>query len=117
MDNTPNEGIQLDLEVSTDSLQSGGSTLGITLDLGNSYGYGVSDQNTRPHPPTIFPVGSPLYNVASTLEHGDIVVFGGTFVPFNSPQACYGTIAYATYFSLFHFSSIRKIGSDPPLEF
>jgi hypothetical protein len=34
---TPDEGINLDLEVSTDSLQSGG--LGIELSLGNSDGW------------------------------------------------------------------------------
>ena len=113
-DDTRNKGIKLDFEVSTKNLVGGG--LGIELSLGNSYEYRVDDRNTQPHFPTIFPIRSPLYNTASTLGSGDAVVFSGTFVPFTSAQACYDTIGHATYFSLFHFSSIRKIGRGLTLE-
>ncbi len=105
-DDAPDKGIQLELDIQTNNLVAG--DLGIELSLGNAYRYWVSDDNTRPHSATIFPVGSPLYNTASTLRNGDTVVFSGTFVPFTSAQACYDTIGYATYFSLFKFSSIRK---------
>ena len=38
------------------------------------------------------------------------MIFSGTFIPYSSQQACYDLISYATYFSLFRFSTIRKIG-------
>jgi hypothetical protein len=121
-DNTPDKGINLDLEVSTGNLRpSASGALGIELSLGNSDGWVVSNPNA--HPPTFastsevrIRVGSPLYNTASMLRSGDTVAFGGAFVPFSSPQACYATLGGATYFSLFRFSSIRKIGSDLTLE-
>jgi hypothetical protein len=110
-DDTPNKGIKLELWVQTDSFKG---LLWEVLELGNYYPNGAyGDENMQPHSPTIFPVGSPLYNTASTLVDGDTVVFGGTFVPFTSAQACYDNIHY---FSLFHFSSIRKIGRGLTLE-
>jgi hypothetical protein len=105
---TPDKAIRLSMEVSTQDLISGG--LGIELSLGNYYAYGVDDKNTQPHGSTVIPVSSPLYNAVSMLRNGDTVIFSGTFIPYSSQQACYDSISYATYFSLFRFSSVRKIG-------
>jgi len=103
-DDTPHKGIHLDLEVSTDNLKpSVSGALGIGLWLGNS------DTSAS------FQVGSPLYNTASTLRTRETVAFSGTFVPFSSPQACYRSLGESTDFP-FHFSSIRKVGSDLTLE-
>jgi len=106
--NSPDKGIRLSLGVHTQDLSSGG--LGVELSLGNYYAYGVDEKNTQPHGPTVIPVNSPLYNTVSMFRSGDTVIFSGTFIPYSSPQACYDSISYATYFSLFRFSTIRKIG-------
>ena len=105
-DHTPNKGIRLDLAVHTDDLAIGG--LGIELSLGNDYAYGVSRNNTQPHPPTTIPVGSLLYDVVSNLRQGDAVRFSGTFIPYISPQACYDN--NTTYFALVRFTSIQRLG-------
>jgi hypothetical protein len=107
-DNSPTKGINLRLGVHTVNIFSGG--LGVELSLGNKYGYGVSEHNTQPHSPIIIPVGSPLYEVVSNLREGDAVIFSGTFIPYISTQACYDNDT--TYFALFSFSSIQKIGYD-----
>lgn len=107
-DNPPTKGINLELDIHTVSLFSGG--LGVELSLGNRYGYGISERNTQPHPPTIIPVGSPLYEVVSNLREGDVVIFDGTFIPYVSMQACYDNDT--TYFALVQFSRIQKIGYD-----
>jgi hypothetical protein len=111
-DNSPTKGLNLKLGVHTVDLFSGG--LGVELSLGNNYGYGVSEQKTQPHPPTIIPVGSPLYEAVSTLREGDAIIFSGTFIPYISTQACYDNDT--TYFSLFSFSSVRRIGYDIDLQ-
>jgi hypothetical protein len=103
---TPSKGIQLWLGVSTHDLFSG--DLGVDLSLGNSYAYGVSDKNTKPHAETVIPISSPLYRAVSTLRNGDTVIFSGTFIPYSSAQACYENDT--TYFSLMRFSVVRKIG-------
>jgi hypothetical protein len=92
--------------VHTINLFSGG--LGVELSLGNTYG--ISERNTQQHSPTIIPVGSPLYELASNLREGDAIIFSGTFVPYTSVQACYDNDT--TYFALVSFSSIQKIGYD-----
>jgi hypothetical protein len=104
--NSPDKGIRLSLEVHTQDLSSGG--LGVELSLGNYYAYGVDEQNTQPHGPTVIPVGLPLYNTVSMFRSGDTVIFSGNFIPYSSSQACYDNDT--TYFSLFRFSTIRKIG-------
>ena len=106
--NSPDKGIRLSLGVHTQDLSSGG--LGVELSLGNYYAYGVDEKNTQPHGPTVISISSPLYNTVSMFRSGDTVIFGGTFIPYSSQQACYDSISYATYFSLFRFSTIRKIG-------
>jgi len=105
---SPNGGVRLSLYISTEGLVSGG--LGVELSLGNFYAYGVSDENTPQHSQLLIAKNAPLYNVAATLGPGDTVAFGGRFVPFNSPTACYDAISYATYVSLFQFSSLQKLG-------
>jgi hypothetical protein len=107
-DNSPTKGINLVLDVHTVNLVSGG--LGVELSLGNRYAYGVNEQNTQPHSPTLIPVGSPLYEVISNLREGDTIMFGGNFISYVSAQACYDN--RTTYFALFSFSSIKKIGYD-----
>lgn len=121
-DNSPDKGIRLALEVHTNSLsndiinRNGGTSLGIQLTLGNYYSYGVSAQNTQRHSVTTIPVGSPLYNISSTLRTDDIIMFSGSFVPFSSARACTENLGHSTYFSLFRFSAIRKLGHDLTLE-
>ena len=105
-DHTPDKGIRLKLSVDTFDKRSG--PLGIELSLGNDYAYGVSNGNTQPHPPTIIPVGSALYDIASTLREGDVVRFSGTFIPYVSPQECLDN--NTTYFALVGFTSIRRLG-------
>jgi hypothetical protein len=107
-DHTPDKGIRLRLGVNIFNLGSG--PLGIELSLGNYYAYGVNSSNTQPHPPTIIPVGSPLYNAVANLRDGDVVRFSGTFVPYVSPQACYDN--NTTYFALVGFTSIQRLGWD-----
>jgi hypothetical protein len=102
------EGIRLILSVNTDNIFSGG--LGVELSLGNRYAYGVTDDNTQPHPSTIIPPNSPLFEATSNLRSGDAVIFSGSFVPYTSEQACYDNDT--TYFSLFNFTSIKTIGYD-----
>ena len=102
----PNKGINLTLNVETLSTQSG--RFGIELTLGNQYGYGISADNTQAHSPTEISVGSPLYNVVANLAEEDTVVFSGTFIPYASIQNCYDNDT--TYFSLFRFSYVKKIG-------
>lgn len=94
------------------------------LALGNFYWAGVNDQMTQPHPPTLFPVGSPLYKITLGLKPGDTVVFSGSFVPFtpyralayNAMQSCEYALSRSDYFSLFRFSSIRRVGSGADAE-
>jgi hypothetical protein len=107
-DDAPNKGIRLMLEVSTNDLSSG--AFGVELSLGNRYAYGVDEENTQPHSPTGIAVGSPLYDKVAMLRPGDTVVFSGAFIPYTSPEACYSNDT--TYFALFRFSSIRKIGTN-----
>jgi len=120
--NSPDKGIQLALAVHTNRLfddiasRNGGTSFGIQLTLGNYYSNGVSDQNTQRHSITTISVGSPLYSTVSSLRNDDIVVFSGSFVPFSSARACADNLGYSTYFSLFRFSAIRKIGHDLTLE-
>jgi hypothetical protein len=78
------------------------------LTLGNDYAYSVDADNTQPHSPTVIPVGSPLYEAVSNLAEGDTVVFSGTFIPYTSAQDCYDNDT--TYFALFRFSLVQKIG-------
>jgi hypothetical protein len=106
-DDDPGKGIRLILEVATNDLSSG--AYGVELSLGNYYAYGVEEENTRPHSPTVIPVGSPLYDKVATLQTGDTVVFSGTFIPYASREGCYSNDT--TYFALIRFSSIRKIGA------
>jgi hypothetical protein len=105
-DHTPDKGIRLILGVNIFDLRSG--PLGIELSLGNYYAYGVNSNNTQTHPPTIIPVGSPLYDIASNLRDGDVVRFNGTFIPYVSPQECFKN--NTTYFALVGFTSIRRLG-------
>ena len=105
-DRSPSKGINLYLGVSTYDLRSGG--LGVELSLGNRYAYGVSEDNTQPHLPTIIPLNSALFDAVSNLRSGDTVIFSGDFIPYLTTQSCYDNDT--TYFSLFRFSSIRKIG-------
>lgn len=107
-DNSPTKGINLRVSVHTTNLFSGG--LGVELSIGNSYGYGINEHNTMPHPATIIPIGSRLYEVVSSLREGDAIMFSGAFVPYISTQACYDN--NTTYFGLISFSSIQKIGYD-----
>jgi hypothetical protein len=105
-DRSPDKGIRLKLSVETFDHRSG--PLGIELSLGNDYAYGVFSDNTQPHPPTIIPVGSPLYDIASKLREGDVVRFNGTFIPYVSPQDCFKN--NTTYFALVGFTSIQRLG-------
>jgi len=87
------------------------------LALGNFYWSAVTYSTTEPHPPTIFPVGSPLNTMRLGLRAGDTVIFSGSFVHFNPtrslPDPCTYALNTSDYFSLFHFSSIRKVESTP----
>jgi hypothetical protein len=105
---SPTNGMRLVLSVHTDNIISG--RFGVELSLGNRYAYGVTEENTQPHYSTIIPADSPLFEAASTLRSGDAVIFSGNFIPYTSAQACYDNDT--TYFSLFLFSTIKKIGYD-----
>lgn len=102
-DNSPTKGINLSLLVHTENLYPG--ALGVGLWLGTN---AVSEDSTQPHPPTIIPVGSPLYQVVSNLRNGDTVIFSGSFIPYISTQACYDN--HTNDIASFSFSSIRRIG-------
>ncbi|MGH8306845.1 MAG: hypothetical protein ACRER0_01080 [Gammaproteobacteria bacterium] len=104
---TPGKGIQIIVLINTHELSG---ALGVEFVIGNGYAYGVDAQSTKPHPPTIFPVGSQLYNVASELSTDDIVKFSGNFIPFSSTKACQDNDT--SYIAVFHFTSLRKIGHD-----
>lgn len=105
-DDNRQHGIQLIVEVASQDLFPG--SLGVELSLGNDYAYGVEATNTQHHAPTLIAVGSPLYKTASMFRSGDTIEFSGTFIPYISSLACYANDT--TYFSLFQFSMIRKIG-------
>jgi hypothetical protein len=102
----PDKGIRLKLSV--DTFDHLGGPLGIELSLGNYYAYGASNSNTQPHPPTIIPVGSSLYDAVSNLGEGDVVRFGGTIIPYVSVQECLNN--NTTYFALVGLSSIQRLG-------
>lgn len=111
-DRGPDKGIQLDMGVNLFDLHSGSH--GIELSVSNYYSYGVSSQSIQPHPPTVIPVGSPLYEMAANFQHGDVVRFNATFIPYVSAQACYDNDT--TRFGLVRFNSLQKLGWNIHLE-
>lgn len=106
------EGTRLKLDVAIGGL----SVLSRALVLVNFYAEWMSPSTTQQHPETEFSVGSAFQKTVLGLTEGDSVVFSGSFVPFKSAQACYNAVDASDYFSMFHFSSIRKIGSGLTLE-
>jgi hypothetical protein len=106
----PPNGELLLLNVSTAASQE--------LLLGNFYWMGVSYGMTAAWPPPLFPVGSPLNETTSGLRAGETVIFSGSFLPFTpyppagfrtAIQSCLSALNRGNYFSLFRFSSIRKV--------